>query len=53
MTKKPKARSAQKPAKAKGADKAGRQSGADESRAKFERAFAKIAPPKGFAIKKT
>lgn len=52
MTKKPKARSPRKPAKAKGAEKTARTPGVDENRSKFERAFAKIAPPKGFAIKK-
>jgi hypothetical protein len=52
MTKKSKAKSPQKPPKAKGTEKAGRTPGVDESRSKFERAFAKIAPPKGFSIKK-
>jgi hypothetical protein len=52
MSKKSKAKSSQKPAKAKGADNAARPAGADENRSKFARAFAKIAPPKGFAIKK-
>jgi hypothetical protein len=54
MSKKPKAKGPQKPAKGKVGEKAqsARPPGLDENRSKFERAFAKIAPPKGFAIKK-
>jgi hypothetical protein len=52
MTKKPKAKSPQKAAKAKSTEKSARTPGADETRSKFERAFAKIVPPKGFAIKR-
>jgi hypothetical protein len=53
MTKKPKAKSPPKQ-KGKTAEKAqsARAPGVDEKRSKFERAFAKIAPPKGFAIKR-
>jgi hypothetical protein len=56
MARKRKARAPKKQSKKKGSARTERSNAAapklDESGAKFERAFAKIAPPKGFSIKR-
>jgi hypothetical protein len=54
MAKKSKAKGAKKRAKQTGKEKAqtAGKSGPAESGSKFQSAFAKIAPPKGFAIKR-
>jgi hypothetical protein len=56
MTKKPKAKGSRKHAPKKGkaqrSPQAAREPRAAESGSLFERAFAKITPPKGFSIKR-
>jgi hypothetical protein len=54
MTKKPKAKVSRKqaPKKGKAQPQAAREPRAAESGSLFERAFAKITPPKGFSIKR-
>jgi hypothetical protein len=52
MAKKSKGKDAKKPSKRPAGEQAAGKTGATQGSSKFQSAFAKIAPPKGFAIKR-